>query len=593
MASVGSKLSEYSSSAQLSALLESDKFGIYAADSYLALDGTTDDYTALYNLINTTINGSDAEIWFKDGTCLIGTSITIPSNIKLVFMNGGKLQPQSGVVITGSDSKIEAGLYEILDLSVSSITGIAGTWDIEAVYPEWFGATGDGSTDDSSSLQYAARFTGLSGGILSLQSKTYRIATTISLAASYSPITFKGNGWSYDSGQATRILVDTAINAFSLSNGANGNSFVDINFYGSDVGLKCINGTYGNKTRIYNCLIERFEEGLYFAQGLCEIKDSYIRVCSVIGATIASDSWVDSIEIASCGIGLKITSGGNQVTNILVNSGTSYGIYVVGSAVNNNNFSGLYLGENTTYNFCLEGTSSCRDNIINSIYIQQVGAKIAGGILIDNCDYTSISQAVFYGGGLGSSKKDTNPIKIVDSAYCNLTNITTHDTTYADITLDTVTDTMISNVTVHNHCNTATPVGQEYFIIASGGSRNMYNNIKCVDTRGVTAYNSKGINNSDSFCQAYAYYLSTPESTPDSFGTMQVMQYNSSLNKLTMPDGMLVSTTNSGIYAGSGTPESSVTAYIGAIYLRTDGGAGTSFYVKESGNGTNTGWIAK
>ena len=65
MASVGSKLSEYSSSAQLSALLESDKFGIYAADSYLALDGVTDDYTALYNLINTTINGADAEIWFR------------------------------------------------------------------------------------------------------------------------------------------------------------------------------------------------------------------------------------------------------------------------------------------------------------------------------------------------------------------------------------------------------------------------------------------------------------------------------------------------------------------------------------------------
>jgi len=45
-------------------------------------------------------------------------------------------------------------------------------------------------------------------------------------------------------------------------------------------------------------------------------------------------------------------------------------------------------------------------------------------------------------------------------------------------------------------------------------------------------------------------------------------------------------------FAGSGTPEGSVTAPVGAIYHRSDGGAGTSFYVKESGTG-NTGWVAK
>jgi hypothetical protein len=43
---------------------------------------------------------------------------------------------------------------------------------------------------------------------------------------------------------------------------------------------------------------------------------------------------------------------------------------------------------------------------------------------------------------------------------------------------------------------------------------------------------------------------------------------------------------------GSGTPEGVVTAPVGAVFHRTDGGAGTSFYVKESGAG-NTGWVAK
>lgn len=44
-------------------------------------------------------------------------------------------------------------------------------------------------------------------------------------------------------------------------------------------------------------------------------------------------------------------------------------------------------------------------------------------------------------------------------------------------------------------------------------------------------------------------------------------------------------------FAGSGSPEGVVTAAIGSTYRRTDGGAITSFYVKESGSG-NTGWVA-
>lgn len=43
---------------------------------------------------------------------------------------------------------------------------------------------------------------------------------------------------------------------------------------------------------------------------------------------------------------------------------------------------------------------------------------------------------------------------------------------------------------------------------------------------------------------------------------------------------------------GTGTPEGAVAAAVGSTFRRTDGGAGTCFYVKESGTG-NTGWVAK
>jgi hypothetical protein len=43
---------------------------------------------------------------------------------------------------------------------------------------------------------------------------------------------------------------------------------------------------------------------------------------------------------------------------------------------------------------------------------------------------------------------------------------------------------------------------------------------------------------------------------------------------------------------GAGAPNGVVTAAVGAIWIRTDGGAGSTLYVKESGTG-NTGWVAK
>jgi hypothetical protein len=44
--------------------------------------------------------------------------------------------------------------------------------------------------------------------------------------------------------------------------------------------------------------------------------------------------------------------------------------------------------------------------------------------------------------------------------------------------------------------------------------------------------------------------------------------------------------------SGAGTPEGVVTAPVGSLFTRTNGGAGTTLYVKESGSG-NTGWVGK
>lgn len=46
------------------------------------------------------------------------------------------------------------------------------------------------------------------------------------------------------------------------------------------------------------------------------------------------------------------------------------------------------------------------------------------------------------------------------------------------------------------------------------------------------------------------------------------------------------------IYTGTGSPNGSQEGSVGDLFLRTDGGSNTTFWVKESGTG-NTGWTAK
>jgi hypothetical protein len=64
------------------------------------------------------------------------------------------------------------------------------------------------------------------------------------------------------------------------------------------------------------------------------------------------------------------------------------------------------------------------------------------------------------------------------------------------------------------------------------------------------------------------------------------------VSRIDMNDGSYIFVNGVKVMSGSGSPEGSKTAPVGSTYGRSDGGAGTSFYVKESGTG-NTGWVAK
>jgi hypothetical protein len=60
---------------------------------------------------------------------------------------------------------------------------------------------------------------------------------------------------------------------------------------------------------------------------------------------------------------------------------------------------------------------------------------------------------------------------------------------------------------------------------------------------------------------------------------------NTATRGITLPGGITWT-------SGAGSPEGVVTAPVGSLYSRSNGGALTSLYVKESGSG-NTGWVGK
>ena len=100
---------------------------------------------------------------------------------------------------------------------------------------------------------------------------------------------------------------------------------------------------------------------------------------------------------------------------------------------------------------------------------------------------------------------------------------------------------------------------------------------------------------------SHAWYVSSASGSGGNVITWTQVLGTSSAGNVTVNTGNLViGTSGKGISlpggitwtSGSGSPEGVVTAPVGSLYSRSDGGVLTSLYVKQSGSG-NTGWAGK
>lgn len=148
----------------------------------------------------------------------ITSNQTVASNITLKVLPGGSFNISAGATLT-INGPFVADFYQVFS---GSGDVRFGNGYIREVYPQWWGAVGDGSTDCTTAIQAAidslSTFTtGLPmrescGGKIFIPTGQYKITDTIS---SYSSITVEGAGaWS------TEILVyGTVTDAFSVAGG--------------------------------------------------------------------------------------------------------------------------------------------------------------------------------------------------------------------------------------------------------------------------------------------------------------------------------------------------------------------------------------
>jgi hypothetical protein len=158
---------------RVAGLVSGRPFGWYMLSSFGGVgDGVTNDSGAL-NLAITTINtaGQGTLVLDENKVFLIDANVTIPSNITLKSLAGGRFKVPSGRVLT-----VNAHIRVPRTRQVFEVTDVGGvllsTNAASPAYGPWFGMVGDGATDSNMPWKTACGAIP-SGGRLHIPSGTY------------------------------------------------------------------------------------------------------------------------------------------------------------------------------------------------------------------------------------------------------------------------------------------------------------------------------------------------------------------------------------------------------------------------------------
>ena len=328
------------------------------------------------------IGANQATLHISPGNWVIHENLDFPKNITLRFERGAIFSVDSGVKIT-INSEIEAGFHQIF----SGPGRVDGNLTARFIYPQWWGAQGDGVADDYEAIAKAAQ--AARGKVLYFKHGTYLTSQMLVLPEQIfldaDPGTVIKAGKSMD-------VVMTANVTINPNYGTQQFSIKNLRIDGNKLANNCI--------YLYKISMNNFP---------------------ALDGVIAYKAVRDGIVLAACQGGSfrnikTFDNGGNGISILGCNSATFYSLSATA-----NKKSGVYLSRFTDKNGanysggCTISGMHCEHNaehglevykVINNSRVSIVGGWIemngADGVRITSSPVT-ISGMLFFGLGTGTN----------------------------------------------------------------------------------------------------------------------------------------------------------------------------------------------
>lgn len=432
-------------------------------------DGITND-TSAWNSAISAISNTNTTL-LVPGPSKINASFNVPFNTELWFLDGAKIIGTAGTELIQVQKQIISGPHPVFSTCVPRAT-VGMT-----VYPEWFGAIGDGITNDVAAFNSAYSFLQNTGGTIQMGPVSYAINAPI--VNNWSKITLAGYGMNITAILQISATMDGIQNFGVAGTPLRNCVFRDFNIMcsaaGSSTGSFGINLQYNAYTRCSNIQVQEF---LFGWNHLRATNTQHIGT----GASYVSGFTNGFIGFNFNGSGTG--TGGNASTTLsntfVAGNNTltgSIGYKLTGTYMSDLSWeSCATAGTNYGYYFDFTGASFTEDLIIKIPIIDQFTLQ---GLFIANLPAGGMITII---GGWINPKTATVGTSDIYISSCNgVINISSveivSDNNFANSTAINIlssTGIVISNCAIRNH--------QNHIVMSASGYININNCIFKNDT---------------------------------------------------------------------------------------------------------------
>lgn len=314
-------------------------------------NGATDDRTAF------AAADANGDMRIISGIYSIQSNITITNAI--TFEPGAILKPANGVTITLSET-VNAGNYQIFDISAGGTIAPTSPFDVEEVLDTWFGTVGDDSTNTSSALRAVIAFceSGKLPLVLTLGIYIVRKDGANDYAINFPGIDVRGQLSSTQlAPQGAVIKLDASQNCDVVRLAGTQNSFDAIGIDG--------NRTNQSSSDLKGLHIQNYFNGSVTRINVRNVKGFGVVARSAGGSDGPNACFFDNLFVVSSDNGFDID------TNAKVNTWGMIGV----QTIDDND-----TGANDETGFKI----ACANNIFTSMYAEDVGSGGSGtSVIID------------------------------------------------------------------------------------------------------------------------------------------------------------------------------------------------------------------